>query len=326
MKNQYIIADHIKAIVFLIGDGVIPSGKGQGYILRKLMRRMFSACLDLSIDIRDKKFYQDIVQNVLDIYKSSYTDLIKFIDQIVDILDSESEKYFRAIARGEKEWIKVIKEKDLSGIENKIFDLYQTHGVPLELSYSILDQKNIKFDTSIVDGLINLHQVNSKTNSTSQFKSGLGEINQKTTRLHTATHLLHQSLRELFGNSNIVQKGSAITAQKARFDFSFDRKLDEKELILLQERVQQKINSASSVVKLTLNKIDAQKMGAIGLFGEKYGDLVTIYSIEDKHKNLISKEFCTGPHVNNTIEVGNFVIIKQKSIGSGLKRLEYDVS
>ncbi|NJK71100.1 MAG: hypothetical protein HC932_02465 [Thermales bacterium] len=172
--------------------------------------------------------------------------------------------------------------------------------------------------------MIQEHQKNYQDNSGKQFKSGLAEDNNKTIRLHTATHLLHQSLREMFGE-DIKQKGSAITSEKARFDFSFERRLLEDEIVELTEKVQAKINTNYKVTKKEMSEQEARNLGAIGLFGEKYGDSVTVYSIGEDEGEVLSREFCGGPHVKNTSQIGYFKIIKQKSVGSGVKRLEFDV-
>ncbi|NJL96895.1 hypothetical protein HC766_08135 [Candidatus Gracilibacteria bacterium] len=323
-NHRYIIADHIKAICFLISDGVRPMGKQQGYILRRLMRRMFSSSLSLGIDILNKKFYVDLVKSVVSVYEEVYVDLKNDQGLMVDLLMVEAVKYSKAIERGNKEWSKIFEGVQDIDYAKNIFDLYQTHGVPLELSYDILKKHGVGVDVENVEKMIQEHQKNSKDNSGKQFKSGLAEDNNKTIRLHTATHLLHQSLREMFGE-DIKQKGSAITSEKARFDFSFERRLLEDEIVELTEKVQAKINTNYKVTKKEMSEQEARNLGAIGLFGEKYGDSVTVYSIGEDEGEVLSREFCGGPHVKNTSQIGYFKIIKQKSVGSGVKRLEFDV-
>lgn len=209
-------------------------------------------------------------------------------------------------------------------LAEKTWDLYQTHGVPIEVSEDILESHGLELDQKYLQTLIHQHQELSKTTSADQFKSGLDQDSAKTRRLHTATHILHQALRDLFGNE-VKQMGSAITNQKARFDFSFDRKLTESELIQLQNKIQAVINTHASMHRVEMDLDEAKKLNAIGLFGEKYGEIVTIYTLKTPDGKILSREFCGGPHIENTDEIGNFIILKQKSIGQNIKRLEFDV-
>jgi alanyl-tRNA synthetase len=204
------------------------------------------------------------------------------------------------------------------------WDLYQTHGVPFEVSEDILEAKGLSLDKDFLEKLINDHQELSRTTSAGQFKSGLGGDTAKTRRLHTVTHILHKVLRDMFG-SDVKQKGSAITDQKARFDFTFDRRLTDEELEQLESKIQEVIDKQLTMTKAEMTEKEARELGAIGLFGEKYGDVVTVYSLVDESGEVYSREFCGGPHVQNTSEIGKFKVIKQKSVGSGLKRIEYDL-
>ena len=328
-NHRFIIADHIRAACFLIGDGVKPAGKQQGYVLRRLIRRSLSSSIALSIDISNQQYFTDLVDSVVGIYDDVYDEIGQSKDLILSIFEQESQKYLKAIGVGEKEWQKVISKKTESGFDaelvaEKIFDLYQSHGVPMELSEDILEKNNINFDQLKLTELIHNHQSASQEASKTQFKSGLGEQNEKTTRLHTATHLLHQALREMFGES-VKQMGSAITSEKARFDFTKDDRIDEEQMVLLQKVIQDKIDSKLDVVKREMTEKEARETGAIGLFGEKYGDIVTVYSVQDDKNTVYSREFCGGPHVTNTSEIGKLVILRQKSVGQGLKRLEFDL-
>lgn len=209
-------------------------------------------------------------------------------------------------------------------LAEKAWDLYQTHGVPFEVSEDILESHNLKLDQQLLDKLIHQHQELSKNTSTDQFKSGLLGNTSQTRKLHTTTHLLHQVLREMFG-PEVKQKGSAITDEKARFDFTLDRRLEDGEIAQLEQKIQALIDKNLHMTKIETSEQEARKLGAIGLFGEKYGQTVTVYSLQDDSGNAFSREFCGGPHVDNTSEIGKFKILKQKSIGSGLKRLEFNV-
>jgi alanyl-tRNA synthetase len=328
-NHSYIIADHIRASCFLIGDGVKPSGKQQGYVLRRLIRRSLSSSLALGIDISNPAYFSDLVDSVIGIYDGVYEEIKLSREFIVSIFTQESQKYLRAIDTGKKEWTKILSQKseksyDSELVAQKIFDLYQTHGVPMELSEDLLQQQQVDFDRLKLSELIDNHQNQSQVASQGQFKSGLGEQNEKTTRLHTATHLLHHVLRDMFGES-VKQMGSAITTEKARFDFTKDERLSDEEMAELEKNVQHAINNQLEVEKREMSEKEARELGAIGLFGEKYGDVVTIYTVQDTQGRIFSREFCGGPHVLNTKDIGTFKILKQKSVGQGLKRIEFDV-
>lgn len=208
-------------------------------------------------------------------------------------------------------------------LSQKTWDLYQTFGVPIEVSQDILQQKGLDLDQKLLDELIEQHQKLSQTTSAGQFKSGLGQDSAKTRKLHTLTHILHQCLRDILGEET-KQTGSAITDQKARFDFTSNRKLNQNELEELTRNVQSIIDKNLKMEKIETTSEEAKKMGAIGLFGEKYGEKVTVYTLQDDNGKVYSREFCTGPHVDNSQEIGKFVIIKQKSVGSGIKRIEFN--
>ena len=325
MQHHYIIADHMRAALFLIADGVKPSGKQQGYVLRRLIRRSLSSALALGIDIANGQFFQELIDSVLDSYADAYPELVESKELALILITTESNKYNKAISRGEKEWEKVFNKIDnLKGDEaaQLTFDLYQTHGVPLELSQDILKTKGVVLEYNILEALLHEHQNKSQSDSTSQFKGGLAEHNEYTTKLHTATHILHHNLREMFGN-DVKQMGSAIKSDKARFDFSFSRRLEEDEMNILTQKIQHVIDLGLKVEKKEMPTDQARELGAIGLFGEKYGERVTVYTILDDKGNVYSREFCGGPHVANTEEIGTFEIIKQKSVGQGVKRIEF---
>lgn len=209
-------------------------------------------------------------------------------------------------------------------LAQKAWDLYQTHGVPIEVSIDILEAKGIALDQNLLNQLIEEHQNLSRTSSAGQFKSGLAGDTTKTRSLHTTTHILHKTLRDMFGEE-VRQKGSAITDEKARFDFTLDDKLTDTQLAELTSKIQTIIDKNLSMTVAEMTEQEARELGAIGLFGEKYGDTVTVYTLADEQGNVYSREFCGGPHVSNTKEIGKFKILKQKSIGSGLKRLEFDI-
>ncbi len=330
-KNHFIIADHIRASCFLISDGVLPGPKQQGYILRRLIRRSLSSSLKLNIDISNQNYFKDLVQAAIKPFEGVYPELENNQTRIFETLVLESSKYQSAVARGRSEWIKELKKIDkidsdilAKHLSLKTWDLYQTHGVPIEISLDILEDQNIALDSIELERLIETHQKLSQTTSAGQFKSGLGEQNETTTRLHTTTHLLHQVLRDILGNG-VEQRGSAITTEKARFDFTTPEKLTVEQLELVEAKVQNLVNLGLIVEKTQMSEIEARKLGAIGLFGEKYGENVTVYTVKNESGDVFSREFCGGPHVQNTKEIGTFTILKQESLGSGLRRLSFTI-
>lgn len=324
--NSRKIADHFRASSFLIADGVMPSGKQRGYILRRLMRRFLSSSLSLSIKIDDKTYFEELMDSLITIYDGYYPELDESKEKIVEIFFQESTKYLKAVDNGKKEWQRLLsKTKDYlpEELALKIWDLYQSSGVPFEVSESILEENELNFDKERLESLILEHQQKSQVSSAGQFKSGLLEENQKTRILHTLTHILHQSLREYFGE-DVNQMGSAITSEKARFDFSHNGEITPNDITQISEIVQGKIDKKLQMKVAQMSPSEAKNSGAIGLFGEKYGEIVSVYSLTDENGKVYSREFCGGPHIQNTSEIGKFVIIKQKSIGQGLKRLEFD--
>lgn len=327
-KNySYIIADHIRTACFCVADGVQPSGKQRGYILRRLIRRSLSASLKLGIDITNIGYFEDLVDSVIDIYRGVYVEIEQSRDIIIKTMFLEAQKYQKAIVTGQKEWSKILKSnKDLTGEQTATiaWDLYQKAGVPFEVSEDVCEDNKLEFDAQKVEELATHHQNLSKTTSAGQFKSGLGENTQKTTCLHTVTHILHAVLRDIYGE-DLHQMGSAITDEKARFDFALDHKIEQNALQNIEQKVQTILDKKLNMSKLETTESEARKMGAIGLFGEKYGEKVSVYTLSDNDGTVFSREFCGGPHIGNTSEIGKFVILKEKSVSAGVRRLEYNI-
>jgi alanyl-tRNA synthetase len=207
-------------------------------------------------------------------------------------------------------------------LSQKVWDLYQTSGVPIEVSLNIMEENKLQIDEELLANCIKKHQEMSQS-QTGQFKSGLGNDSNKTRSLHTTTHILHTILRNLFG-VQVTQKGSNITDQKARFDFSLDKKLEKSDLDKITLEVQKIIDQKLEMTKTEMTENEARELGAIGLFGEKYGNIVSVYTLAGGDF-VFSREFCGGPHIANTQELGKFTIIKQKSIGQNLRRIEFDL-
>jgi alanyl-tRNA synthetase len=333
-RLKYIIADHFRTSAFIIADGVQPSGKQRGYVLRRLIRRMLMASYKLDIDISNPNYFKELLETVVQTYKLAYPEILENQEQILTTFKTESQKFIKSIDTGTKEWQKYFKEvkKQSSANFNQPGELaltswnfYQTHGVPVEISQEIVEQMGYSVDIAELNRLIEEHQKLSQTTSAGQFKSGLGEDTSKTRRLHTATHILHQVLRDIFGNE-VKQMGSQITPEKARFDISLEHNIDQNQIEQIQTEVQKVINLNLEMEKIETSPQNAKELGAIGLFGEKYGDIVSVYTLQDKIQNKVySREFCGGPHIQNSSEIGQFKLLKVKSIGQGLKRLEFDV-
>ncbi|MFA5952993.1 MAG: alanine--tRNA ligase [Candidatus Pacearchaeota archaeon] len=307
-KIMRIIADHIKASVFLIHDGIIPSNKEQGYILRRLIRRAIIYGRKLNLT----NFTTKIAESVFEIYKD-----YKFNkDKILNELQKEEDKFNLTLENGLKIFEKMTQnKKELSGKDG--FLLHQSYGFPIEMTKELAKEKNLSFDLTASGALVEKHQELSKTASAGVFKSGLADHSEQTTKLHTAAHLLLASLKKVLNNSEIIQKGSNITPERLRLDFSFSRKLTEKEIQDVENLVNEQIKNKIPVIREEMSLEQARKSHAEGIFESKYGNKVSVYTI-----GKFSKEICTGPHVKNTSEIGKFKIIKEESSSSGVRRIK----
>lgn len=328
--NFRAVADHIRASVFLIADGVVPSNKDQGYILRRLVRRMIRKARNLEIN---DNFARVLAQTVIETYAEVYPHVKENEGKILDALDKEEINFRRTLNNGLKEFQKVTGfGVKMTGKE--AFRLYETYGFPLEMIVEELEtQVNDKGDFSEKDReqLIqefneaqDVHQSLSRTGAEKKFKGGLADSSVEVTRLHTAHHLLLAALQEVLGK-HVKQKGSNITAERLRIDFSHDDKLTDGQIKQVEDIVNEKIKAGLVVEKKIMPKAEAEKIGAEMEFGKKYGDLVTVYMIKDPQGVVFSKEFCGGPHVENTSELGEsgtFKIQKQESSGAGIRRIK----
>jgi alanyl-tRNA synthetase len=305
-KYLKIIADHIRTSVFLISDGVIPSNKDRGYILRRLIRRasVRSAFLGISNDI-----LIEVVNIFGDIYKETYPGVVTTIS--VEILKAEFEQFNNTIDIGLKEFEK--------GIDP--FILATTYGFPIELTLELAKEKGQTIDVEDFNTKMAEHQKLSQTASVGMFKGGLANHNEKTIKLHTAHHLLLAALQQVLGKE-VKQRGSNITEERLRIDFSFDRKMTDEEKKQVEDIVNAKIKEGLIVERCEMPKAEAEKLGAEMEFGAKYGDMVSIYLVHDKNGGHFSKEFCGGPHVGNTSELGIFKIQKEEASSQGIRRIK----
>ena len=317
-KSMRIIADHMRTAVFISADksGIKPSNTDQGYILRRLIRRAIRHAKNLNIDI-NSNWEEEIAIAIMDKYKKYYTEIDENRDIVLEVLRNEKIKFNRTLEKGLREFEKItnsltsdILDKDLA------FKLYDTYGFPIELTEELAKEKNIKVDTDGFKEKFKAHQELSRAGSTAKFKGGLAGNGEIETKYHTATHLLNAALKVVV-DSNVHQKGSNITVDRMRFDFSCDHKLTDEEKLKTEELVNKWIKEALEVTSCEMSKEDAINSGAECMFIEKYPDIVTVYSIGD-----ISKELCGGPHVKNTSEIGEFKIVKEEASSAGVRRIK----
>ncbi|MEK6926435.1 MAG: alanine--tRNA ligase [Nanoarchaeota archaeon] len=312
-KTMRIIADHIKASVFILAEEIIPSNKEQGYVLRRLIRR---AIINLrKLGLTDQNLINPIAEKVFETY-SDYKDIHKKREFIYNEINREEEKFEKTLEKGLSLFDNITKKKKRISGEN-VFLLYQSYGFPLEMTKELAEEKNINIDEKSFFKKLEEHQKLSQTASAGKFKSGLADNSEQTTKLHTATHLLLTALRQVLKNKNIFQKGSNITPERLRLDFNFERKLTESELKQIENLVNEQIKKSLEIKREEMNLEQAKKSGAIGSFEEKYGKIVSIYSIGN-----FSKEFCSGPHAKNTKDIGKFKIIKEESVSAGVRRIK----
>ena len=311
-----IIADHIRTTVFILGDeaGIKPSNTDQGYILRRLIRRAIRHAKKLEIESNDWEI--EIANMIIDKYKKYYSELEKNKDIILEELAKEKNKFNRTLEKGLKEFEKIITNVDKSLNKDLAFKLYDTYGFPIELTQELAKEKGIEVDIEGFKEKFKVHQELSRTASSGKFKGGLAGDSDKEIKYHTATHLLNAALKQVV-DKNVHQKGSNITAERMRFDFSCDHKLSDEEKQKVEELVNKWINEKIDVTVKEMSKDDAIKSGAECMFIEKYPDIVTVYSIGD-----ISKELCGGPHVKNTGELGKFKITKEEASSAGVRRIK----
>ena len=339
-----IIADHIKAAIFIIADGITPGNTGQGYVLRRLIRRSIRHGQRLDL----KNFTAKIAQPVFEIYPD-YPELKKNRNHILTILDEEENKFNKTIEKGlmifNKKVMEAVEKKEKSpggkeyyrGLDLKkgpigiisgkeAFLLYQSYGFPIE---QIIEEAKdfrggiFKVDIKGFEREYKKHQALSRKATKGMFRSGLADSSEKTIKLHTATHLLNEALRRVLGNE-VKQRGSNITPERLRFDFNFPRKLTDKEIKQVEDLVNKKINEGLKIVREETSLKKALDSGAQAEFGHKYPEKVSLYTILDPKdkKGFFSKEICTGPHVRNTAKIGTFKIVKEQSSAAGVRRIK----
>lgn len=330
-----IIADHLRASCFLIADGVVPANTDRGYILRRLIRRAVRSARRSGIKNR---FTGDIAEVIIEQFAAVYVELAKGRENIIQTLLEEEDKFQQPInwlaqyrqdlqVAATSGFIKKIGQipilsGDGAASGRYIFENYQTYGVPPDLAEDIIKELGLQYDKASFDQALEKHQSKSRSASVQagKFAGGLADHSEQVVKGHTATHLLHQALREVLGTS-VQQTGSSITPERIRFDFSFERKLTENELKKVEELVNLKIKEDLPIHYEIMPIAQAKQTGAIGLFDEKYGEMVKVYSIGD-----YSREFCGGPHVDHTGMLNNFHITKEEAVSKGVRRIRAQVA
>ena len=314
-----IISDHIRTSVFILGDqkGIAPSNVGQGYILRRLIRRAVRHGKKIGID---HSFLPGLSDVVLSLYGEPYPELIEHKDFIREELEKEEEKFSITLTKGEKEFEKMLpnlmkgNSRIISG--RLAFKLYDTYGFPIELTKELAAEHEFTVDEKGFEEAFEKHQALSRAGAEKEFKGGLADHSEQTTALHTATHLLHAALRRVLG-THVGQKGSNITAERLRFDFTHPAPMTKEELKEVEDLVNDAIKRDLPVTVETMTLEEARNAGAIAFFDSKYGEKVTVYTIGD-----FSKEVCGGPHVTHTGDMGHFRILKEQSSSAGIRRIK----
>ena len=308
-----IIADHLKASTFILGDerSITPSNLGQGYVLRRLIRKSIRLAKLMNIK---NNFTSEIAKIIINIYKKEYLELELNKDIIINELNKEEKKFNETLESGLKQFEKLSSKGIISGKD--AFILFSTFGFPFEMTEELAKERKIRINKKEFDEEFKKHQEISRVGAEKTFKGGLSEASEITAKLHTATHLLHAALRKVLGEK-VQQKGSNITPERLRFDFSFDRKLTDEELKKVENIVNEKIKEKLPVIKTITSPDEAKKEGALAFFGHKYGDKISVYDIKG-----FSREICMGPHAENTSQLGKFRILKEEGVASGVRRIK----
>ncbi len=305
-KSARVFADHIRTSLFMIAAGVFPGNKAQGYVLRRLLRRAIMQSRKLGLH---DTFIETAASLFTDIYRTAYPEIGNA--ELVHVIKEEQSKFMKTLEQG-------LKEFEL-GVDP--FILATTYGFPIELTLEIAAEEGRTIDLEDFNKKMSEHQKLSQTSSAGMFKGGLANHNEKTIRLHTAHHLLLAALQEVLGPS-VKQRGSNITEERLRMDFAFDRKMTDEEKQHVEDIVNKNIEAGLTVVRREMRREEAEQLGAEMEFGAKYPDMVSVYFIEDANGNPVSKEFCGGPHVQNTKELGHFKLQKEEASSQGVRRIK----
>ena len=315
--SRRIVTEHMRSSIMIISDGGRPSNIDRGYVLRRLIRRMTRHLRKLEIDLNE---IPGFVELYIDVLKEMYPELLERKETIKNVLIEEKNKFVKTLEYGEREFNKAVERAKAQGkdvIDGKtVFNLYETYGFPQEITIELAEEIGIKVELEEFDKLFKEHQEKSRLGAEQKFKGGLAEQSEETTAYHTATHLLHKALQIVLGE-HATQKGSNITAERLRFDFAHPQKVTPEELKKVEDIVNEQIAKDLIVIQEEMTLEEAKESGATGLFENKYGEKVKVYSIGE-----FSKEICGGPHVTNTSKLGKFVIKKEEASSSGVRRIK----
>jgi len=311
IRSVRIICDHSRAATFLLAEGIVPLNVEQGYVLRRVIRGAIRHGKLIGIE---EEFLSVLSQIIIETYSEDYPHLKSNEDFIVTELEKEYKRFSNTLARGLNRFNRIARiKKKIDGKD--AFLLYQSFGFPIEITKELGQENDIFVDVDGFHEEFEKHQKVSRVSADKKFGSGLADTAEDTVKLHTATHLLNEALRQVLGK-DIIQKGSNITHERLRFDFNFDRKLTDEEIKDVEELVNRQIKKALPVKRIETTLDEAIKMGSQAVFEQKYGEKVSVYSIGD-----FSMELCSGPHVKNTRELGRFKIIKEEGISAGVRRI-----
>ena len=317
IESRRIVAEHLRSSIMIINDGGRPSNVDRGYILRRLLRRMTRHMNKLEINLDE---LANIIDISIDSLKELYPELEKNKETIKEIIVAEKDKFMKTLQKGEKEFEKVANRtknnnKDVINAQ-AVFNLYETYGFPPEMTEELAKENSLKVDMEGYQKLFEEHQAKSRMGSEAKFKGGLASTGEMEVKYHTATHLLNAALKKVLGD-HVHQKGSNITPERLRFDFSHNAKMTDEEKRQVEDLVNEYIKQDLKVERLEMTKEEALKLGAEAMFLDKYGDEVTVYKIGD-----VSMEFCGGPHVERTGVLGKFKIKKEEASSSGVRRIK----
>lgn len=321
IESRRIVSEHLRSSMMIIQDGGLPSNVDRGYILRRLIRRMVRHLRKLQINLNE---LGELIDLNIETLKEMYPELHQNSNKIKSVIIEEKDKFEKTLERGEREFNKIVNRMKNEGQDTisgqDLFTLYETYGFPPEVTQDLAREAGLKVDTTEFDKLFKEHQEKSRMGSEQKFKGGLAGTGEQEVRYHTATHLLNAALKVILGK-DVHQKGSNITPERMRFDFSCDHKLTDEEKKKVEDLVNEWISRGLDVKCEEMKKDDAIKSGAECMFIEKYPDIVTVYSIGND-KETVSKELCGGPHVKNTSELGHFKIKKEEASSAGVRRIK----
>lgn len=317
INSRRIVAEHLRSSMMITCDGGKPSNIDRGYVLRRLIRRMIRHMNKLQIELSE-------LENLIDLNTENLTEMYPYLDKnkemIKKVILEEKDKFVKTLVHGEREFVKEMnkaKEAGKTKLDGQVvFRLYDTYGFPPEVTQELASENDIEIDLEEFDKLFKQHQEKSRLGAEQKFKGGLADQNEETISYHTATHLLHKALKIVLGD-HVKQSGSNITAERLRFDFTHPEKMTQEEIKKVEDLVNEQIQRNLEVTCEEMSYEEAKATGAIGLFTDKYGDKVKVYTIGD-----FSKEICGGPHVSNTDEMGIFKIKKEESSSSGIRRIK----